>query len=109
MKQAIAILAFIGGFIAAGCTIAPTQDPASVIQGACAADEVVRPFVTEVMAIPGTVKPDEALAITAARGIIDPICTNPTVPPSQNTITALTTSVSQIQAIVLAIKARKGK
>lgn len=91
----------------AGCATAPTVTQVQAIQNACAIDAGIRPIVLELQAIPGLVQPAENLAITAARGIIDPICANPAASPQANTLAALTGASAQIVGIVSSVKQRQ--
>lgn len=104
MKALIA--AFAAASLAA-CATAPPANVVTAIQNACAIDAGLRPIVVELQMVPGLVQPPEALALTAARAVIDPICANPAASPEANTLTALTGASAQIVGVVTAVKARQ--
>ena len=90
-----------------GCATPPTAAQVSAIQQACALDALARPTVSALLALPGLATPEEIAAVVAARAVIDPVCANPGAPVAANVEQAAIQGAGQIQALVVALEARK--
>lgn len=93
----------------AGCAYPPTPGQVNQIKVACAADAGLRPSVDLLLSLPGLAKPEEVLAITSARVIIDPICKNPDSPPiGIDPYSEVTKASALIAGTVAQMEMRKG-
>lgn len=105
MKRTLILIASV---VLAACAASPDQ-PAGVakVQAACAADAVIRPSVTALLATPGLATPEQALAVAGARAIIDPICADPSKPLADNGAQALANATGTVLAIYTQVRAAK--
>lgn len=99
-------LAAAGALALTACgTSSPDQPPqaADQIRAACAADAVIRPSVSALLAVPGLATHEQVAAVMAARAVIDPICANPAA-AKEAALTGLTNATAQVLGVYVAMK-----
>ena len=104
MKKSLLALLAVGTLALGACTSPPTQNEINIITNACNVDAAIRPLVT---ALAPLANPEEILAVTTARGVIDPICANPAGSVASNTVAVLSSNVATIQTVLGKLQARK--
>lgn len=104
MKNLLALVSLAALCACASFTGVPDAAQVIAIQNACAIDAGIRPTVSLLMVL---ATPAEALAVTDARAIIDPICANPTGSVQANTLAALSGASAQIVGVLTTLEARK--
>ena len=108
MRKNLAAIAAVCSLVACSvATIAPDAPVVAAIKSACAADALLRPSASILIAIPGLATPGEAAAVLAARAVVDPICANPDGSIGSNAAAAVEGATGQILAVVAQIGARR--
>ena len=102
MKRIALITAFSACSLLAACggslgTNPPTATQVSIIEGACAQDQLIRPIVQVAAAVKAT--PAESALLTANEKLIDQVCANPTATPEANIQASFNQAIKDIAAL----------